>query len=106
MNWSHVCFGVSRSAAERLLNVTHSQKHFQSITHFFLPLPDNVLEQQDAVDAKVVDVVEIGLPKQKHELSEEKAKVKLDEMVDNYLKPFAGIENKENKKTDPEPIAE
>ena len=35
---------------------------------------------------------------------EDKAKVKLDEMVDNYLKPFVTPETKEDEKTQPEPV--
>ena len=80
------------------------------------------LERQDAVDTKDVEVVETGQPKKKRVLTEaqkenlrlgratarknreSKAKVKLDEMVDNYLKPYAEKETKEEEKTDPEPV--
>ena len=71
-----------------------------------LPEDVPVLERQDAVDAKDVGVVETTLPKKNRALSEaqkdnrrlgraiarknrdEKAEVKLDEMVDNCLKPL------------------
>ena len=41
-----------------------------------------------------------------HGRTEEKAKAKLDEMVDNYLKPFAGQETKEKENAEPEPVAQ
>ena len=87
-------------------------------------LPEDVpqLERQDAVDTKDVEVVETGQPKKKRVLTEaqkenlrrggaitcknreSKAKAKLDEMVDNYLKPYAEKETKEEEKTEPEPV--
>ena len=69
-----------------------------------------------------VEGVETGQPKKKRILNEaqkenlrlgraiarknreEKAKAKLDEMVDNYLKPYAEKEIKEEEKTEPEPV--
>ena len=70
------------------------------------------------------EVVETGLPKKKRVLTEahkenlrlgtaiawkhreEQAKAKLDEMEDNYLKPYAGQDNTEEAKTEPEPVKE
>ena len=79
-----------------------------------LPVENPVLQRQDAVE--VQEVVPVVEPKKKRVLSEaqkenlklgraiarknreEKAKAKLDQMVDNYLKPFA---NKDEEETEP-----
>ena len=81
-----------------------------------LPEENPVLERQDAVEVQEVTSVE---SKKKRVLSEaqkenlklgraiarknreEKAKAKLDQMVDNYLKPFANKEEEEKKQTEP-----
>ena len=85
------------------------------------PKENPMLEQQDAVELKDVQVVESGFPKRKRVLSEtqkenlklgraiarknreERAKAKLNEMVDNYLKPFA---NKEEEEKEPVVVEE
>ena len=85
-----------------------------------LPEENPVLERQDAVEVQEVTSVE---SKKKRVLSEaqkenlklgraiarknreEKAKAKLDQMVDNYLKPFAN-KDEEEKKEETEPVKE
>jgi len=81
-----------------------------------LPEENPVLERQDAVEVQEVTSVE---SRKKRVLSEaqkeilklgwaiarknreEKAKAKLDQMVDDYLKPFANKEEEEKKQTEP-----
>ena len=80
------------------------------------PKENPMLEQQDAVELKDVQMVESGFPKRKRVLSEtqkenlklgraiarknreERAKAKLNEMVDNYLKPFANKEEEQRNR--------
>ena len=82
-----------------------------------LPVENPVLQRQDAVE--VQEVAPVLEPKKKRVLSEaqkenlklgraiarknreEKAKAKLDQMVDDYLKPFANKEEEEKKQTEP-----